>query len=97
MSSSGLGGAASFSVFELWVQEGTAHAALTIACPLPVANSFLHVGDVVVRRQDTSRTCVQVVEPCVGDMREAQVFAPRNLLPGSLGGGVFFRRLSRVR
>ena len=38
------------SVFQLW-QEGTTQSALTKACPRPVAKSFLHVGDVVVRRQ----------------------------------------------
>ena len=66
---------------KLWVQEGTTQSALTKACPPPVAESFLHVGDVVVRRQDTSRTCVSLVEPLVGDMRVAQVFDFRHLLP----------------
>ena len=51
VSSCGFGGAASLSVFQLWVQEGTTQSALTKACPRPVAKSFLHVGDVVVRRQ----------------------------------------------
>ena len=50
-------------------------AALTKACP----------GDVVVRRQDTSRTRVQVREPLLGDVRVAQVFDSRNLLPSSSG------------
>ena len=81
----GFGGAAGFSVFKMWVQVGTACPALTKACPRSVAKSFLHVGDVVVRRQDTFRTCVQVAELLVGDMRVAQVFDPRNLLPRPLG------------
>ena len=81
----GFGGAAGFSVLVLWVQERTTYSALTQACPRSVSNSFLHVGGVIVRRQDTSRTCVEVVEPFVGDLRVAQVFDPRNLLPGSFG------------
>ena len=82
MSSSGFGGAACFSVFQLWVQEGAAQSALAESCPHPVSESSLHV---VVRRQDTSRTRVQVIKPLVGDKRVAQVFDPRNLLPGSFG------------
>ena len=54
----GVGGSASFSVFKLWVQEGTTQSELTNACPRSVAMSFLHVGDVIVRRQDPSRTRV---------------------------------------
>ena len=80
MSSRGFGGAASFSVFELWVQEGAARAARSKACPYSIAKSFLHVGDVVVRRQDTH---VLVTEPLVGNARVAQVFDSRNLLPSS--------------
>ena len=80
-SSRGFGGAASFSVYQLWVQEGAAQAALNKACPRPVAKSFLHVGDVVVRRQDTSRKRVQVVEPHVRDVRVTRVLDPRHLLP----------------
>ena len=38
-----------------------------------------------MRRQDTSRARVQVVEPFVGDLRVAQVFKPRNLLPSTFG------------
>ena len=41
-------------------------SALTKTCPCPVTKSLLHVGDVVVRPQDTSRTPVQAVEPFVG-------------------------------
>ena len=96
-SPSGFGGAASFSVFKLWVQEGTVCSALPKACPRRVAKSFLHVGDVVVRRQDTSRTWVHLVEPFVGDMRVAQVFDPRTLLPSSFGEECALQTLSRAR
>ena len=82
---SSFGGAAGFSVFKLWVQEGTVYSALTKACPRLVAKSFMHVGDVVVRRQDTARRRVQVIEPLVGEVRVAQVFDSRNLLPSSFG------------
>ena len=58
--------------------------------------SLFCIGNVVVRRQDTSRARVQVVEAFVGDLRVTQVFNPRNLLPSSLGS-VIFRRMSRVR
>ena len=54
-------------------------------CPRSVSKSFRHVGDVVVRGHDTSRTRVEVIEPLVGDMRVAQVFDSRNLLPSSFG------------
>ena len=60
--------------------------------------SFLHVGDVVVRRQDTSRARVQVVEPLVGDLRVAQVLRVLvTYCQAPLERSVFFRRLSRVR
>ena len=58
--------------------------ALAEFCPRSVSESFLHVVEVVVRRQDTSSTGVQVDKPFVGDMRVAQVY-PRNLLPGTFG------------
>ena len=83
VSSCGFGGAASLSLFQLWVQEGTTQTILTKALPGSVAKSFLHKGDVIVRRQDTSRTRIQVVEPFVGHMRVAQAFDARNLLPRS--------------
>ena len=51
----------------------------------PVSKSLLHIGDVVVRRQDTSSARVHMMEPLVGDMRVAQVFDPRDLLPSSFG------------
>ena len=38
-----------------------------------------------MRRQDTSRARVQVVEPLVGDLRVAQVFDSCHLLPGTFG------------
>ena len=66
-------------MIQLWVQDGAAQTALTEFCPRPASRSLLHVGDVVVRRQDTSRARV----PLVGDMRVARVFNPRNLLPGA--------------
>ena len=44
-----------------------------------------HVGDVVVRRQDTDRTHVQVIESFVGNVRVAQVLDSRYLLPSSFG------------
>ena len=45
---------------------------------------FLHVGDVVLRRQDTTRTGVQVVKPVVEDLSMTQVFDSCDLLPGTL-------------
>ena len=93
----GFGGAASFSVFQLWAQVGATQWALPTTLPEPVAKSLLDVGDVVTRRQDTSRTRVQVVGTFVGDLRLAQVLDSCHLLPGSLGGSAIFRRLSRVR
>ena len=85
MSSRGFGGAASFCVFQLWVQEGTAASTLPTTHTESVAESLLHTGNVVVRRQDTSRARVQVVEPCVGDLRVAQVFDSCHLLPATFG------------
>ena len=51
----------------------------------PVAESLLHVGDVVVRREGTARTRVQVVKPLVGEMRVTQILNPCHLLPRSFG------------
>ena len=62
------------------VQEGTAASTLSTTHPESVAESFLNIGN-VVRRQDTSRARVQVVEPLVGDLRVAQVFGSCHLLP----------------
>ena len=62
--------------------------ALTTTHTQPVAKSLLDVGDVVTRRQDTSRAHVQVVEPLVEDLRMAQVSDSCHLLPGSFGEGV---------
>ena len=42
------GGVAGFSVLELGVQEGSSQTALTEDIPCSVAESLLHVGDVVV-------------------------------------------------
>ena len=69
----GFGVAAGFCVFQLWVQEGMAAPALSATHPDSVAESFLNIGDVVVRRQDTSRARVQVLKQLVGDMSAAQV------------------------
>ena len=66
VSSRGFGSAAGFSVFQLWVQEGATQSALAKSCPRPVSKSFLHVGEVVVRRQDTPRTRVQVTRAACG-------------------------------
>ena len=53
--------------------------------PRPVPSSlFLDVGGVVMRRQDTSRTGVQVVKPLVADLSLAQDLNPGDLLPGTL-------------
>ena len=71
VSSRGFGCAAGFCMLQLRVEEGTAASALPITDPDSVAESFLHVGNVVVRRQDTSCARVQVVEPLVGDLRVA--------------------------
>ena len=80
----GLAAAASLTMFQLWVQEGATQTALAKSCPLSVTESFVHVGDVIMRRQDTSCARVQVTEPFVGDMRVAQVFDPCALqTPGS--------------
>ena len=72
-------------MFKLRVQEGTTASALATSHPHSVTESFLHVGDVVVRRQDTAHTRVQVTEPLVGDVRLAQVFDSRHLLTVSFG------------
>ena len=88
------GGAAGLSVFQLWVQGGAAQSALAESCPRPVSKSFLRVGDVVVRRQDTSRARVQVIEPLVGDAREAQVSILVTCCQAPLERSVLFRRPS---
>ena len=57
-----------FSVFKLWVLEGTPASALATSHPGSVAESFLNIGNAVVRRQDTLRARVQVIKPLVGDL-----------------------------
>ena len=52
--------------------------------PDSVAESFLNVGNVIERCQDTSRARVQVVRPRVGDLSVAQVLNPGDLLPCTL-------------
>ena len=59
VSSSGFGGAAGFTVFKLWVQEGTTQSALIKACPCSVAKSFLDIGEKIVTRENTSRPCAK--------------------------------------
>ena len=51
----------------------------------PCCQVFLHVGNAVVRRQDTSRARVEVVEPLVGNLRVAQVSDSCHLLPCPFG------------
>ena len=63
-------------------QDGV-NTCVVSSCRFGGAASFF-VGDVVVRLQDTSRTRLQVIGPSVRDMRVAQVFDSRSLLPGSL-------------
>ena len=63
--------------------------------PSPVTESRLHIGDVVMRREDTARTGVSVVETLVGDMRVTQTVNPCHLLPGTFRmERVSFRHLS---
>ena len=69
----GVSGAAGFCMLQLRVQEGAAAPTLPITLPEPVAKSLLDVGDVVMRRQDTSRTGVQVEKPSAGDFSMTQV------------------------
>ena len=78
VASSGFGSAAGFRMF-----QRTAASTLPTTHPESVAESFF-VGNVVVRRQDTSRARVQV-EPLVWDLRVAQVFDSCHLLPGPFG------------
>ena len=68
-------------MFQRIVPEKVAAPTLPVTLPEPVAKSLLDVGDVVMRRQDTSRTVVQVVQPFVGDLRITQVFDSCDLLP----------------
>ena len=73
-------------MFQLWILEGAPASTLPTNHPESVSEFFfLHVGNVLVRRQDTSRARVQVVEPFVGDLRVAQVLDLCHLLPGPFG------------
>ena len=49
-----------------------------------------------MRREDTARIRVKVVEPLVGDWRVTQILNPCSLLPCPLVCRVFFKRRSRV-
>ena len=54
----GFGVAAGFCVFQLWIQEGMAAPALSASHPDSVAESFLNVGNVVMRtRPGGKATC----------------------------------------
>ena len=66
------------------VQKEAAAPTLPITLPEPVAKSLLDVGDVVVRRQDTSRTSVQLEKPSVGDLSMTQVLGSCDLWPSTL-------------
>ena len=80
----GFSGAAIFCTLQLRVLKGAAAPTLPVILPEPVAKSLLDVGVVVMRRQDTSRTGVQVKKPSVGDLSMAQVLDSCDLLPGTL-------------
>ena len=45
----------------------------------------MDIGNVLVRRKDTSRARVQVVKPLVGELSVAQVLDLCYLLPSTLG------------
>ena len=64
VSSRGFDSAAGFCMFQLWVWEGTATATLSATHPNSIAESFLDIGNVVVRCQGTPRARVQVVVIC---------------------------------
>ena len=81
-------------MLQLWVWEG---ATLSATHPDCKAESFLHVGNVVVRRQDTSRARVQVAEPFVGDLRVHRSSILVTCCQAAVEMSVFFGRLSRVR
>ena len=81
VASRGFGSAASLSMFQVRVQECSTQTKSALTCVDPIAWSSLHVDDKVVRRQDTPRTCVQVMEPFVRDVCVAQILHSRHLLP----------------
>ena len=80
----GFGGAARFCVFHLRVQKGAAAPTLLVFLPELVAESLLDVGDLIVRRQVTSRTDIQVKKPSVGDLSMTQVLDSCDLLRSTL-------------
>ena len=80
------GGAAGFvRARVVWSKKGSTQTALTESRPRSVAESLLHVHDVVEWRKDTPCTRIQVVEPFMRDMRVTQVFDSRHQLPRSCG------------
>ena len=89
----GFGVAAGFCLFKLWVQEGTAASALATSHPDSVAESFLDIGNAIVRCQDTSRarrpgggaTCGR---PACGTSLRSWLPAARHPLRGVCSSGV---------
>ena len=71
-------------MLQVRVQERAAPPTLPVTLPEPVAKALLDVSDVVMRRQDTSHSSVQVVEPFVGDLSMTQVSDSCDLLPCTL-------------
>ena len=91
VTSRGFRGAASSCVLQVWVQERATQAAFSWPRPRPVSKSFLHVGDVAVRREDTSRASIQVIEPLLRDLSVTEILNPRDLLRGSFAAKGVFR------
>ena len=82
--SGGFSGTAGFSVLELEVQRGSTRTALTESRPRPVAESLLHIGDIVEWREDTEKHTRRSGRASC-DMRVAQVFDPCRLLLRTIG------------
>ena len=89
------GCAAGFCMFQVW--EETAASTLPTTHPKSVAEFFLHIGNVVMRRQNTSHTGVQMVKPVVGDLRVARSSILVTCCQAPLERSVLFSHLSRVR
>ena len=95
VSSRGFGCAAGFCIFQ--VLEENAASTLPTTHPKSVAESFLHIGNVVMRCQDTSCVRVQMVKPVVGDLRVARSSILVTCCQAPLERSVLFSHLSRVR
>ena len=76
---------ANLSMFDLRIQDFFTQTTSTFSCVAPITKPFLNIDHKIVRRQDTPRTCVQVMLPLVRNMRVVQILNPRNLLPCSCG------------